>query len=257
MVVVRGRLTPEVGSVLRRALEAACDQARQAPGSDPGDEESADAPDEGASEAAGASVVAAAGATAVADERTFVQRQADAIRTIAEVALAGGLDRGTAGDRYQVVLHVDAEALAEPRDVPAGTSGDAAAGSKPRAGGDRVPAGTAATTPASSGGARRRMVDAHGNAGPGRTRPTPLPDFRPVSGDKVDVARIRACGIRTCRIRRLRSEFQSRGARVPAGDLREPRRSPAGFPAHDTLQVGRRSVRTSASGHCRPGPLDG
>ena len=30
MVVVRGRLTPEVGSVLRRALEAACDQARRA-----------------------------------------------------------------------------------------------------------------------------------------------------------------------------------------------------------------------------------
>ena len=28
MVVVRGRLTPEVGAVLRRALEAACDQAR-------------------------------------------------------------------------------------------------------------------------------------------------------------------------------------------------------------------------------------
>ena len=28
MVVVRGRLTPEVGAVLRRALEAACDQAQ-------------------------------------------------------------------------------------------------------------------------------------------------------------------------------------------------------------------------------------
>ena len=28
MVVVRGRLTPEVGAVLRRALVAACDQAR-------------------------------------------------------------------------------------------------------------------------------------------------------------------------------------------------------------------------------------
>ena len=28
MVVVRGRLSPEVGAVVRRALEAACDQAR-------------------------------------------------------------------------------------------------------------------------------------------------------------------------------------------------------------------------------------
>ena len=38
MVVVRGRLTPEVGAVLRRALEAACDQARakRGPGSGAG-----------------------------------------------------------------------------------------------------------------------------------------------------------------------------------------------------------------------------
>ena len=38
---------------------------------------------------------------------TFAQRQADAIGVITECALAGGLDRGTAGDRHQVVLHVD------------------------------------------------------------------------------------------------------------------------------------------------------
>ena len=44
MVVVRGRLTPEVGAVLRRALEAACDRARRAPASDGGPEkEAADA----------------------------------------------------------------------------------------------------------------------------------------------------------------------------------------------------------------------
>ena len=41
---------------------------------------------------------------------------------VAECALAGGLDRGTPGDRYQVVLHVDAGTLAEDADVPAGTS---------------------------------------------------------------------------------------------------------------------------------------
>ena len=34
MVVVRGRLTPEVGALLRRALEAACDQARAMPRQD-------------------------------------------------------------------------------------------------------------------------------------------------------------------------------------------------------------------------------
>ena len=52
---------------------------------------------------------------------SFAQRQADAMGVIAECALAGGLDRGTAGDRYQVVVHVDADALVEEPDVPAGT----------------------------------------------------------------------------------------------------------------------------------------
>ena len=53
---------------------------------------------------------------------TFAQRQADAIGVLAECALAGGLDRGTTGDRYQVVVHVDAGALAGQQDVSAGTS---------------------------------------------------------------------------------------------------------------------------------------
>ena len=148
MVVVRGRLTPEVGAVLRRALEAACDQARRAPASDGGGEgEAADAPAGGDREAAAES----SGAAADVEEPTLAQRQADAIGTLAEAALAGGLDRGTAGDRYQVVLHVDAEALAEPRDVPAGTSGCAASESEPRAGGERVPAGTPGAHAAAGG----------------------------------------------------------------------------------------------------------
>ena len=53
---------------------------------------------------------------------SFGQRQADALGMVAECALAGGLDRGTAGDRYQVVVHVDAGTLAEDASVPAGTS---------------------------------------------------------------------------------------------------------------------------------------
>ena len=139
MVVVRGRLTPEVGAVLRRALEAACDRARRAPASDGGGEKEAADGSAGAEDEAAA---APAGAPAGVEEPTLAQRQADAMGTVAEAALAGGLDRGTAGDRYQVVLHVDAEALAEPRDVPAGTSGGAASGPEAAAGGDRVPAGT-------------------------------------------------------------------------------------------------------------------
>ena len=109
MVVVRGRLSPEVGAVVRRALEAACDQARGT--------------DATASDADGEAVPGAEAAPGVeAEAPSLAQRQADALGVIAECALSGGLDRGTAGDRYQVVVHVDAEALTEAPDVPAGTS---------------------------------------------------------------------------------------------------------------------------------------
>lgn len=83
MVVIRGRLTPEVGAVVQRALEAAADRlfrdARLSP----------------------------TGATLTEDVRP-AQRRADALGLLAETALSSDLDRGTAGDRYQVVLHVDA-----------------------------------------------------------------------------------------------------------------------------------------------------
>ena len=83
MVVIRGRLTPEVGAVVQRALEAAADRLfREAR--------------------------ARRGPSAVADEVTPAQRRADALGLLAESALAADLDRGTAGDRYQVVLHVEA-----------------------------------------------------------------------------------------------------------------------------------------------------
>ena len=178
MVVVRGRLTPEVGAVLRRALEAACDQTRRAAASGGGaDGEAANSPAgagedavDASADAAAAAGKEAAGAATDAAEPTLGQRQADAIGTVAEAALAGGLDRGTAGDRYQVVLHVDAEALAEPRDVPAGTSRGAASGSEPRANGDRVPAGTAgglASEPQPRAGGHRVPAGTSGAAASG------------------------------------------------------------------------------------------
>ena len=103
MVVIRGRLTPEVGAVVRRALEAALDEDRRAAASrEPGEPDPVD------------EVVGVA--------PSFGQRQADALGVVAESALAGDLDRGTAGDRYQVVLHVDTGTLAADADVPAGTS---------------------------------------------------------------------------------------------------------------------------------------
>ena len=78
MVVLRGRLTPEVGAVLLRALEAALEQVPAA---------------------------AADGAPTVA------QRRADALGLVAESALAGKLDPGSPGDRFQVTVHVDPETL--------------------------------------------------------------------------------------------------------------------------------------------------
>ena len=78
MVVLRARLTPEVGAVVLRALEAALEQV-------PPDAEG--------------------------DEAGIAQRRADALGLVAESALAGGLDPGNAGDRFQVTMHVEAETL--------------------------------------------------------------------------------------------------------------------------------------------------
>ena len=66
MLVLRARLTPEVGAVVLRALEAALEQVPPA---------------------------------AEGDEASSAQRRADALGLVAESALAGGLDPGSPGDR--------------------------------------------------------------------------------------------------------------------------------------------------------------
>ena len=86
MVVIHGRLTPEVGAVVKQALKAACDRMyRRARVNDP----------EG-------------------DPPSVGQQQADALGLIAETALHHDLDPGAPGERYQVVVHVDEPALADP-----------------------------------------------------------------------------------------------------------------------------------------------
>jgi hypothetical protein len=47
----------------------------------------------------------------------MAQQQADALALLAETALHHGIDPGAPGERYQVVVHVDATALADP-DAP-------------------------------------------------------------------------------------------------------------------------------------------
>ena len=129
MVVVRGRLTPEVGAVVRRALEAALDAAAPNPGGPA-------AGGDGQSRAADG----AAGDAAEVMVSTVSQRRADALGTVAECALAGGLDKGTAGDRYQVVVHVDADTLADGGRADDGGADDGGAdeiGSDDSSAGDR------------------------------------------------------------------------------------------------------------------------
>ena len=91
MLVIRGRLSPEVGAVVQRALEAAAERLYQE--TDDAGGASTDAPGE-------LEAPVSAG-----------QRRADAIGLLAEAALSADLDGASAGDRYQVVVHVDEGAL--------------------------------------------------------------------------------------------------------------------------------------------------
>ena len=93
MLVIRGRLSPELGAVVQRALEAATERLY---------EEAKRADDEGAP---------AAPPEDPGGSPTIAQRRADALGLLAESALAADLDRGSSGDRYQVVVHVEPDAL--------------------------------------------------------------------------------------------------------------------------------------------------
>jgi len=62
----------------------------------------------------GTSRAPAATAEPAADRPTRAQQQADALALLAESALHHDLDPGAPGERYQVVVHVDAPALADP-----------------------------------------------------------------------------------------------------------------------------------------------
>jgi hypothetical protein len=103
-VKIRGRLAPEVGALLLKALEAARESLY---------------PPRREQEPA-------------AEQPTMEQQQADALALLAEIALHHGIDPGAPGERYQVVVHVDAVVLADA----------AQPGQSVLADGLRVPAGT-------------------------------------------------------------------------------------------------------------------
>ena len=90
-VVLRGRLTPELGALFLRALDAARETLCQR---------------------RLASVPTTSDAALEAPTRP--QQQADALALLAETALHHEIDPGAPGERYQVVVHVDAAVLADP-----------------------------------------------------------------------------------------------------------------------------------------------
>ena len=95
MVVLRGRLEPEVGALLIQALAAARETLYQRARGRDGN-------------------VAVGHGNVSAETPSMAQRQADALALLAETALHHELDPGAPGERYQVVVHVDAPVLADP-----------------------------------------------------------------------------------------------------------------------------------------------
>src|SRR5216117_4028899 len=157
-VILRGRLTPEVGALLVRALAAAREALyQQARGTEP----------EG-------------------DPPTMVQQQADALALLAETALHHGIDPGSPAERYQVVVHVDAEVLAD-ADQP---------GQSVLEDGARVPAGTSQRLACDAS----RVVMQHGRDGhvvevDARTRTIP-PALRRALHHRDRGCRFPGCGLR-------------------------------------------------------------
>jgi hypothetical protein len=174
MVVVRGRLEPEVGALLIQALAAAREALYQR----------ARVPD------------GAAGRGNVSAETppSMAQRQADALALLAESALRHGLDPGAPGERYQVVVHVDAQALAEP-DQP---------GQSALEGGTRVSAETSRRLACDAS----RVVMRHDEEGRvveigARTR-TISPALRRALHHRDQGCRFPGCGVSVCQGHHLR-----------------------------------------------------
>jgi hypothetical protein len=92
---IRGRLSPEAGAILVKALTA----AREALYSQ---------------QQHRASMLDAPPTDPSAETPTMAQQQADALQLLAETALHHGIDPGSPAEHYQVVVHVDASVLNDP-----------------------------------------------------------------------------------------------------------------------------------------------
>lgn len=160
MLVIRGRLPPEVGAALKKAIDAATDALfaeERAAKEDVTAETSARSKDVTAETSTRSEDVTAE--TSAPSKRLLggpprprpTQRRVDALGLVARAALGGGLE-GAGRDRAQVVVHVDAEVLRdEERD-----------GCCELGGGPNVPVETARRL-SCDGDLVRMTVDAEGN----------------------------------------------------------------------------------------------
>jgi 5-methylcytosine-specific restriction endonuclease McrA len=161
MVIVRGRLAPEVGALLTQALTAAREKLYQ---------QRADA----------------AEPVDPSENVPTIQQQADALALLAETTLHHGISPGAPAERYQVVVHVDAPALAD-TDQP---------GQSVLEDGARVPAGTSRRLACDAS----RVVMQHDRDGhvvevSARTR-TISPALRPALLHRDRGCRFPGCGLR-------------------------------------------------------------
>jgi hypothetical protein len=163
MYVVRGRLPPEIGVALMRAVEAASDalyrEERRGGGvggwklhGPDGSAETSEVPEDDAAATGRMTLEIVGGSRSGGSEKAAARRRADAVGLLAERALEAGFGKGagedeatdessapisgTRAERYQVVLHVDAETLeteASPvwRGTDAAGTGDTGAGAPP------------------------------------------------------------------------------------------------------------------------------
>jgi Domain of unknown function (DUF222)/HNH endonuclease len=174
MVVVRGRLTPEVGALLRRALEAGCEALYQNRRRD---------------------AAACEGERALETPR-LAQQRADALALVAESALHAGLDPGAPGERYQIVIHVDAGVLAEASEAHAAAPASGEPGQSLLEEGTHVSAETSKRLSCDAS----RTVMRHEHAGrivevAARTRTIP-PALRRALQQRDKGCRFPGCGVR-------------------------------------------------------------
>jgi uncharacterized protein DUF222/HNH endonuclease len=108
-LLIRGRLPAEDGALVMRALEAAGDELR-------GTAAESSAADSSATDHAGdASAEAPSGASDAEPRDPRRRTNADALLLMADTVLARGVGERSGGERYQVVVHVDHEAMRDDR----------------------------------------------------------------------------------------------------------------------------------------------